>query len=224
MTGKNYYEILGVSTTATPEEISRGYQQARLAFSPDGAAMYSLLSQDECSEMLELIDEAFSILYDSNKRQNYDRARGIVSASETNTSSSFSLASKLAEVSDKKEEKKNDEPKINRLVAQKRFALEYAVNEDFEKEIEQTTEYTGAFLKKIREYRNVSIERLCDMTRVSKNYLIAIEEENVEKLPANAYTRGFIYQYAKCLKLPPDSVATSYTFRLKNLREKKTNG
>ncbi len=223
MTEKNYYEILGVATTATSEEISRGYQQARLAFSPDGAAMYSLLSQDECGEMLELIDEAFSILYDSNKRKVYDQARGIVASTEQEPSYNFSLSNKLAEMA-QVEEKKNDEPKINRLVAQKRFALDYTINEEFEKEIEQTTEYTGSLLKRIREYRNVSIERLCDMTRISKTFIIAIEDENVDKLPANAYTRGFIYQYAKCLKLSPDLVATSYIFRLKNLREKKTNG
>lgn len=219
MTDRNYYEVLGVQTDATPEEISRGYKQAKLAFSPDGAAMYSLLSEEECNQMVELIDEAFSILYDSRKRQEYDKAKGITPSTPINIEvETFNLQEKLEEL---KDDKKNEEPKINRLVAQKRFALDYTVDEDFEKEIEQATEFTGEFLRKIRTYKNVSIERLSDMTKVSKGYLVSIEEENIEKLPATAYTRGFIYQYAKCLKLSPDLVATSYIYRLKNLRENK---
>lgn len=221
MTDRNYYEVLGVPTDATPEEISRGYQQAKLAFSPDGAAMYSLLSEDECNQMVELIDAAFSILYDSRKRLEYDKAKGITSSSKMKDAlEDFSLKEKLEEFAHH-DDKKMEEPKINRLVAQKRFALDYVIDEDFEKEIEQTTEFTGEFLKKVRTYRNVSIERLSDMTKVSKNYLISIEEENIDKLPATAYTRGFIYQYAKCLKLSPDLVATSYIYRLKNIRDSK---
>lgn len=220
MTDRNYYEVLGVPTDASPEEISRGHQQARLAFSPDGAAMYSLLSEDECAQMLELIDEAFSILYDSRKRSEYDKAKGITNQAVENSSiEDFNLQEKLNSIAEQPAPKKNDETKINRLVAKKRFSLDYDVNEDFEKEIEQTTEFTGEFLKKIREYKNVTIDRLSDMTKISRSYLVSIEEENIEKLPANAYTRGFIYQYAKCLKLSPDLVASSYSYRLKNLRE-----
>ena len=79
-------------------------------------------------------------------------------------------------------------------------------------------EFTGSFLKTIREYKNVSVERMAEMTRISKTYIRNLEEENVEKLPALVYTRGFVYQYAKCLKLNPELVATSFLHHIKKLK------
>ena len=101
-------------------------------------------------------------------------------------------------------------------MARKKFDLEFSVDQDLEKEIECTVDFTGPFLKRIREYKQVDILRLAEMTKISKTYLNNIEEENFPGLPAPVYIRGFVYQYAKCLKLNPDLVATSYTKRLKD--------
>lgn len=79
-----------------------------------------------------------------------------------------------------------------------------------ENEIKNETEFRGAFLKKIREYRNISLEELCEFTKISKSYLASIETEEFDNLPASVYVRGFIVQVAKALKLPPDKVATGY--------------
>ena len=59
------------------------------------------------------------------------------------------------------------------------------------------------------------------MTKISKTYLQYIENEDVEKMPAIVYVRGFVYQYAKVLKLNPDLVANSYLQRIKALKEAK---
>jgi hypothetical protein len=107
---------------------------------------------------------------------------------------------------------------VNKLVTQQRFALDYVINADFEKEVEDATEFTGDFLRKIREYKNLDLERLSDMTKVSKLFLKGIEMEDFEKLPAPVYVRGFVFQYAKCLKLKPEIVANSYLARMKKLK------
>lgn len=110
---------------------------------------------------------------------------------------------------------------ISRISAGKRFRLEFTKDNNFEQEIENTTEFNGSFLKKIREYKNVSIDRMSDLTKISRTYLGQIEKDECEKLPALAYIRGFVYQYAKVLKLPPDLVATSYLNYLKQLQKRK---
>ena len=79
-----------------------------------------------------------------------------------------------------------------------------------ENEIKNETEFRGSFLKKIREYRNISLEELCEFTKISKSYLASIESEEFDNLPASVYVRGFIVQVAKALKLSPDKVATGY--------------
>lgn len=254
---KNYYEILEIPANARSEEIYHSYQRAKQAYSNDSLALYSLMSQEECRNILEMIDEAYSILSDPVKRKRYDEARGFNRDFSLSTSAS-SLRASLNSLNQGKpqssyvprpdsfyqnnaQEEQPQAPLISsnvmddfgpgpalssaaasstssqmtKLVNQKRFALEYAIDDMMEKEINDALEFSGEFLKKIREYKNVEIERLADMTKVSKMHLINIEDENFSKLPAPVYVRGFVFQYAKCLKLPSDKVANSFVARMK---------
>lgn len=209
---KNYYQILEVSTNCGPDEIQQGYIRAKNAYALDGQALYSLLSADECHQMQELIEEAFSILNDPEKRRQYDEIRGIKNRYQ---SKNGQKPQNPFHKDGHKVEANTTSTKISKLVANKKFFLEYEKNLEFESEIEKTTEFTGALLKKIREYKNVDLARLADMTKVSKTYLQKIENEDTTNLPALVYVRGFVFQYAKCLKLNPELVANSYLYRLK---------
>ena len=182
------------------------------------------MGQDECQQMIQLIDEAYSIISDPTKRQRYDQVKGLGAKEDTTSSletkhieNDFETLSNNI-VNDKiipQSTKKN----ITKIVASSKYSLSYEVNIEFEDEIEKASEYSGSLLQQIREYKQVDIQRMSEMTRVSKNYLLHIENESIESLPALVYVRGFVYQYAKCLKLNPELVATSYLFRLKKLKE-----
>jgi len=87
-----------------------------------------------------------------------------------------------------------------------------------ENKIAHRQEFDGKFLKDIREYKNVSLDKMSEMTRIMKTYLVYIENDEYNKLPATAYIRGFIFQYAKHLKLNPDVVANSYIQKVKITR------
>ena len=63
---------------------------------------------------------------------------------------------------------------------------------------------------------------MAEMTKISKTYIRNIEDDEIAKLPADVYTRGFVYQYAKCLKLNPDVVAKSYIHHLRQLKNPTT--
>lgn len=217
---KNYYEILEIPVDASYEEIKQGYKSARNAYSVDSLALYSIMSKEECENILTLIEEAYSIISDPVKRAKYDEARGFnpdnLRTREKDMKFNTSPITSTTRESISKP-KPNVENKMTKLMAAKRFALEYTIDPEFEKEIESATEFSGEFLRKIREYRNVDILRLAEMTKISKTYLKKIEDEDSQGLPALVYVRGFVYQYAKCLKLNPDLVATSYLHRLKNM-------
>ncbi|MBF0299449.1 MAG: helix-turn-helix domain-containing protein [Oligoflexia bacterium] len=336
---KNYYDILEVPHTSSSEEIYEGYLRAKNTYSGDGLAMYSIMTKDECDEMLELIEAAYSILSVPHKRKEYDIVRGIEARkflqqnnyqnndSNNNNSSAtgataikntffesnsttggaevddFAIMANLAyehsqnfqysntsfinnsgstmnnnnnssnsRTTSKSNSKSNSNstkgnesfvsasasssslgtvsfsavganPKsntytiatntdkdfqihrndmdISRLTAQKRFALEYDIKAEMEEKIESMAEFTGTFLKEIREYKNVSIEKMCDLIKISRTYVKQIEEEEYSKLPALPYVRGFVYQYAKCLRLNPDLVANSYIEHVKSLQRIK---
>ncbi len=253
---KNYYEVLEIPSTARSEEIYHSYQRAKSAYSSDSLALYSLMSPEECRNILEMVEEAYSILSDPMKRKRYDEARGI--NREFNTLTYNTLSDRVAPARENiYQQNSSMAPQINhslrenfslnsqassssmskgssfesstsgtsaastnvtKLVTQKRFALDYLLNPTFEKEIEDSVEFSGDFLRKIREYKSVDLDRLSDMTKVSRLYLQGIELEDYDKLPAPVYVRGFVFQYAKCLKLKPEIVANSYVARMKKLK------
>lgn len=223
---KNYYEVLEVPTTASQEDIHQGYIRAKNAYSNESLALYSLISKEECDHILEMIHEAYSIISDPQKRVQYDSARGInknspisLSRPETTLSGHNNNNINASAPMRPTENGHSSIRTVNTLVATKRFILEYPRDEKFEQIIEEETEFSGSFLKKIREYKQVEIQRMADMTKVSKQYLRNIEDDDVSKLPALVYVRGFVYQYAKCLKLNPDLVATSYLGHIKRLKD-----
>ena len=82
-------------------------------------------------------------------------------------------------------------------------------------EISIEAEWSGSFIRKVRQACKVSIEELCEVTKISRTYLMAIEDENFAKLPAPVYIRGFVAQMAKALKLPYDKVANAYLVRVR---------
>jgi len=78
---KKYYEILGVSETATPEEIKKAYQKLALKWHPDKVAQ-SGLTKEEAEKNFKEISEAYSILSKEDLRNRYDNG-------ETNFSENY---------------------------------------------------------------------------------------------------------------------------------------
>lgn len=93
--------------------------------------------------------------------------------------------------------------------------------ETLKKEIEVENDWSGAFLRKVREATSISIEEVSNITKINKHYLFALEEENFSKLPASAYVRGFVSQIAKLYRLPIEKVIQGYMSRLTTSREPK---
>lgn len=218
---KNYYEILEIPEDADADTIHRGYLRAKNAYTQDSLALYSLMSQEECDQILEFIEEAYSILSSLPKREQYDMARGLNNRSHYGISSRGGSQESLSihENTEGHSPSKTSQS-VFKLMANMRYTLEFETDPKFEKEIEQTSDFSGEFLRQIREYKKVDIPRMAEMTKISKTYIRYIEDESFEKLPAPVYVRGFVYQYAKILKLNPELVANSFLFRMK---EKKKN-
>ena len=68
MAKRDYYEILGVSKTATAEEIKKAYRQVAMKFHPDRNP-----GNKEAEEKFKEAAEAYEVLSDQDKRAQYDR-------------------------------------------------------------------------------------------------------------------------------------------------------
>jgi hypothetical protein len=237
--GTNYYEILEVNRDAPQNEIHQAYQRAKATYSSDNPALYSMFSKEEARELMRMIEEAYAVLGNGNERRNYDQslvgseAAPVAQPIDQPTAQvpppqvvhtpqasmpDFAATEAAAGTSDSYVVKKREAPKPNLPPGTGRTPMStYSIKDDIEKEIASAEEWDGAFLKKIRTYKGVTIEQVSEASRISKTYLNAVEKDDFAALPAPVFVRGFIVQISRILGLNENKVATSY---LKNLKAK----
>ncbi len=272
---QSYYEVLDVSFNANPEIIRTAYIRAKNAYNRDSLAAYSLFDKEESKRIINEIEEAYTILSDSDKRRKYDESHGIVSSESVYASyhrgnhavaafareqmasqsdlDSYSFeedpfrkvsqtASNLSsrEPQDSPAEKAPASPApasttpepshIERLRALQdigqpgsgarnyQISRSFEPNPEMEEKIRKLENVNGHFLRSLREYKRVSADEIMNILKISKNYLNALEEDDVDRLPANVFVRGFVIQYAKALKLEHEKIATAYMDFLKAKR------
>jgi cytoskeletal protein RodZ len=74
----------------------------------------------------------------------------------------------------------------------------------------QTTVAVGEALRKVRTSRGVSIDEAARDTRIRREFLEAIEQEDFDRLLGDVHVRGCLRTYASYLRLSPDRVVATY--------------
>ena len=191
----NFYEILELPANAPQHEVTLAYERARVTYSGENPAIYTIFSQQEARELLVMIEEAYNVLGNKILRNIYDQRllSGLSSLNDL-TYSSILEASKQVYPETKSEAIK----------------VSYKKDESFEKEIQNQEEWDGNFLRRVREYKQLTPQRLSEITKINSYYITAIEAMEFAKLPAIVFVRGYVVQMAKALGLDDKKVADSY--------------
>ncbi len=226
---QTYYDILEVSPKAAPQEIHAAYQRAKETYSTDSPALYTMFTPEEAKALLVLIEEAFDTLSNQGRRQMYDQRLAERPKSIESARTAKKVASAPKELPDFRVDENAPVAKPLTLakapsnpanavppgMAKTKFGV-YPLDPTMEKEIQEGTFADGEFLKRVRVYKKISVDQMCDETRINKPYLLAVEANDYKSLPAPVFVRGFIIQLARVLGLNDKKLAEGYMQRLKN--------
>lgn len=204
----SYYDVLELTADATPQEIRSAYLRLKSSYGKDNVANYSVYSREETDQMLQKIEESYLILSNPERRKAYDLSHQGHSSVTTQQAehSSFRAETVSATII---------------TPAATTYSDPFFVHNEADGIAASEQEWSGAAIRRAREAKRITIEDLADYTRISKNYLVALEEEAYQKLPAIVYVRGFLQQISKRLKLPTEAVVQKYIDRLKAARPDK---
>lgn len=202
------YDVLELTPDATPQEIRSAYLRLKSSYNKDNVAHYSLFSREETEQMVENIENAYIVLSNPESRRNYDQSHGLIATPTTHSpQSSTDMLRDTFQPS--------DSSSTREAVRETQAPSATNSNAELEAFLENEEEWSGSAIRHVRETKRISIDDLSDYTRISKNYLRAIEEEDYKNLPAMVYIRGFIQQLSRRLKIPSEKVTQKYIERLK---------
>ncbi len=199
---KTYCEILGVSENSSQHEIHNAYLKAKRLYSQSNPDLHQLFSPQEAQALDRLVEEAFAVLGSHSLRAFYQRKQEAASGVASHSLPTTPPATEVVEEGYRKTQ----------------FGT-YKVDDEIESRLQQAQVFDGKMLSTIRNYKNISLEQLSNATKIKSTYIMAIEANNFNLLPAPVYTRGFIVQIAKALHLPAEEVASSYMCQYKSTHE-----
>jgi flagellar biosynthesis protein FlhG len=182
------YATLGLTRSASDEEIRRAYKRQREVYATGGLATVSLLDPQQLATAQRKLDEAHDTLLDAVRRRVYDLST--FAEPEAVVPSARTARPALA-------------------------AEQLMLQVELEREIGPDTEFTGKILRKVRESQGIELVDISSKTKIARTHLQSIEEETFESLPALVYTRGFLIELAKQLRLDPAHVQRTYLRRMR---------
>ena len=69
---RDFYEVLGVSKSSTEAEIKKAYRKLAMQYHPDKFSQASDKEKAEAEAKFKEINEAYQVLSDATKKQQYD--------------------------------------------------------------------------------------------------------------------------------------------------------
>jgi flagellar biosynthesis protein FlhG len=188
----NLYDVLWTQPSASDEELRRAYKRQREIYQPGSLPLTSLLGDDKLHVELARIEEAHDTLLDPMRRRAYD----------------------ISTFPEQTQPPPERQVAIDSALAAERALL----RQELSREINAESEFTGSLLRKVRESLGIEIEEIANHTKIANAHLRAIEAEDFGSLPALVYTRGFVQQLARYLKLDPAQVTRTYLRRMRQWR------
>jgi flagellar biosynthesis protein FlhG len=212
-----HYEILEIDPAATEEEIRRAHRRVREVYGADSMVVCGLYDRDRLNALHLRIEEAYDTLMDADRRKAYDQMLfpdGLPPRRRPSATGPLfvgDLRGGSPSVEETPREGLAVPPQDPPPPPPKELPPEPRIGPD--------TEFTGGLFRAIREARGIDLHAISQKTKIGVGHLKAIEDERFETMPAVVYVRGFLVEYAKCLRLDVERVLATYLTRYKAVRD-----
>jgi curved DNA-binding protein CbpA len=193
MASDTHYDVLGVSPRATQEQIDKAYQFLRQMYDEVSLATYSLLDPEEARAARARVNQAYEVLKEPHRRQDYDSSLG---AARDKTVVPFPPPATPVAAAPRSPEPPPQRPEP---------AAPAAV---------LTGPVTGELLRQFREQKGISLRAISASSKVGVRFFEYIEADRHADLPARVYLRSFLQEYARAVGLDPNGIADAYIARL----------
>lgn len=209
---ESLYETLNVAPGSTNSEIRESYIRLKSAFSGQSQALYSLMTDEQAQSTLSGIEEAFRILNDEARRQIYDREAGFAQVPTPAATPEIRPEVTLRPAAAKS-------MPVN-LTANS--ATKDEVRDRLQKIVAESDASDGDMYRRLREAAGVTEKEMQERTKVTAEYLYALEANGFEKLPQAVFVKGFLRSYLKYLGVgDADRLAAAYAERLRDWQTRK---
>lgn len=237
----SHYAALEIPSDASPQEIKSAYLRAKHLYRKENQGLYGMYDQDAMKDILQKIEVAFSVLSDPETRKEYDSKLSTTQDRKVMPESSQKREADEENLDDllinpprtdftppspiplPKSTQQAAKTVDSFLSSEKTDAsIDLSRPETLMSKVKSSAESgsdeygRGMFIRKTRETRRISLDDLSSQTKISKNYLKSLEEEDYGKLPAPVFVRGFLVQISKILKLDSERLANIYLQKMLN--------
>jgi cytoskeleton protein RodZ len=69
----------------------------------------------------------------------------------------------------------------------------------------------GDRLRREREMRGITLDEICESTKIARRHLEALERDRFDQLPGGVFNKGFVRAYARFLGIDEDQAVADYT-------------
>ena len=220
----SHYRVLDVAPNASRLQIREAYLRLKNTYGTGSAALYSLISEDEASEQMVQVEEAFRVLNDEIARRDYDRQLGLGDAGPRHGAlggdfgiggsvdfappRSIEFGADATTVKTSRQSLPIIKLKANRAGSEETKAKMLAI-------LEASDLGDGDLFRRLREACEVTEDEMQDRTKISVGYLKAIESNRFDRLPQAVYVKGFLRSYCRYLCVPDaEKLVAAFSARL----------
>lgn len=201
-----YYEIFGLGRGCSILDINNQYEKLKKVYVIENPMLRDIFDDESLFVYNSFLDSVYRELTNHELRKEYDME---MEEHLNSLEESFPDTFFLSEVVKRYNRNKKGGSKLikkdvfGREADKKNFIVEdldyVDSNTLFEKYRNEIVK--GEILKKIREEIGISVKAIVSSTKISSFIVLAIENDEYSKLPADIYVKGFLANYCKAVKL-----------------------